>query len=207
MNREKNEKTVMGGVLILISFAVYVFGIVHTANYYSRNKAFTAFLIPPYGFYMGVKGIFGVKPEAQFPPTNIDGENQSTIAGSTDHFEKTYHEDELNRQLTHREIMERAIEKMNEGLPRTDGLYRLNKVEVVNDYTYGYHGTLLNIPTYTNEFENYPLELKQLAVNNVCSDAQGQIAAKSGSHAIYYNYALDGSFLFSVEVTPKDCGY
>lgn len=44
-------------------------------------------------------------------------------------------------------------------------------------------------------------------MNNVCSNALGQIAAKSGSHAIYYNYALDGSFLFSVDVTPKDCGY
>lgn len=39
MNREKNEKTVMGGVLLIVVFAIYVFGIVHTATYYSRDKA------------------------------------------------------------------------------------------------------------------------------------------------------------------------
>ena len=207
MTKEKNEKTVMSGVLLLLVLAIYIFGIIHTAVNYSRNKALTAFLIPPYGLYMGVKGMFGIKQEPQSQQTNKNFEDHNIIDGGSKLSDKNQQEYEIKRQLTRRELMESTIKEMNEGLPRSDGLYRLDKVEVVNDFTYGYHGTLLNIPTYTNEFENYPLELKQLAVNNTCSDPQGQIVAKSGSHAIYYNYALDGSFLFSVEVTPTDCGY
>ncbi|MBD0222185.1 hypothetical protein, partial [Acinetobacter baumannii] len=191
MNREKNEKTVMGGVLLIVVFAIYVFGIVHTATYYSRDKAFTTFLIPPYGVYMGIKGMFGIKQEPQFQQTNRRFEEKKIIDGTNNSSDENKQVYETNSKINNRESMESAIKRMNEGLPRSDGLYRLDKVEVVNDYTYGYHGTLLNIPTYTNEFENYPLQLKQLAVNSTCSDPQGQIAAKSGSHAIYYNYALD----------------
>ncbi|HCA5261440.1 TPA: hypothetical protein MW256_003648 [Acinetobacter baumannii] len=191
MTKEKDEKTVIGGVFILIAFVIYIFGVVHSASHYSKNKALTAFLIPPYGFYMGLKGFFGSQPETQFLPTNKnDTENQK-----------------IKSSLTQRELMEKSIEVMNQGLPRSEGLYRLDKINVVNDHTYGYHGTLLNVPTYTNEFESQALELKLSAVNKVCTDPQGQIAARSGTHAIFYSYALDGSFLFSVEVTPADCGY
>lgn len=191
MTKEKDERIVIGGVFILIAFVIYIFGVVHSASHYSKNKALTAFLIPPYGFYMGIKGFFGSNPETQFFPKNkANGEKQ-----------------EIKSSPTQRELMEKSIEVMNQGLPRSEGLYRLDKVNVVNDYTYGYHGTLLNVPTYTNEFESHALELKQSAINNICTDPQSKIAAKSGSHAIYYNYALDGSFLFSIEITPQDCGY
>ncbi|MEX5755619.1 hypothetical protein [Acinetobacter baumannii] len=191
MAKEKDEKIVIGGVVTLIAFVIYIFGVVHSASHYSKNKALTAFLIPPYGFYMGIKGFFGSNPETQFLSTN---------STNTEKYE-------IKSPLTQRELMEKSIEVMNQGLPRTEGLYRLDKVNVVNDYTYGYHGTLLNVPTYTNEFESQALELKLSAVNKICTDPQGQIAAKSGTHAIFYSYALDGSFLFSVEITPQDCGY
>ncbi len=191
MAKEKDEKIVIGGVFTLIAFVIYIFGVVHSASHYSKNKALTAFLIPPYGFYMGIKGFFGGNLETQFLSTN---------SANTEKYE-------IKSPLTQRELMEKSIEVMNQGLPRTEGLYRLDKVNVVNDYTYGYHGTLLNVPTYTNEFESQALELKLSAVNKVCTDPQGQIAAKSGAHAIFYSYALDGSFLFSVEITPQDCGY
>jgi len=222
MSREKNEKTVMGGVLVLIAFAIYIFGIVHTATYYSRDKAFTAFLIPPYGLYMGVKGIFGSKPETQVQATNEsaientannneimntsnnDKEGQSHLA---ERVEPPIEPDSSVTTQNRRELMEQSISALNQYLPRAEGAYYVGKITVIDDYTYGYHVTLLEVPSYSTESVNNAQNVRNAAISMVCNDSQWQKSVQTGANSQFNYYAANGDLLISVIVTPEDCGY
>ncbi|MDC5162631.1 hypothetical protein ACJOYG_05340 [Acinetobacter baumannii] len=221
MNREKNEKTVMGGVLVIIIFAIYVFGIVHTATYYSRDKAFTAFLIPPYGFYMGIKGMFGIKQEPQFQTANesvIENtvKNNVTMNTSnkdegqgypTERIEQPMQPDSSVTMLNRRELMEQSISALNQYLPRSEGAYYVGKITVIDDYTYGYHVTLLEVPSYSTESINNAQNVRNAAISMVCNDPQWQKSVQTGARSQFNYYAANGDLLLRITVEPKDCGY
>lgn len=219
MSKENSDKSVLVGVFVLIGFAIYVLGVIHTANNFSKDKALSAFLIPPYGFYMGVKAIFNSNPQKDaFDAENHNSENQSEI----ERLAKENVENQLTKAketsldnshggesstTANLEIMNKLVANMNQGLPHIENGYRLDKVEVLNDHTYAYYGTYITIPTYISDLQNNFDLIKQQTVQNVCSDPQGFKAAESGAYAVFNSYAMDGSLLISVEITPADCGY
>ncbi|WP_373357899.1 hypothetical protein ACEN3H_13715 [Acinetobacter lactucae] len=221
MNREKNEKTVMGGVLVIIIFAIYVFGIVHTATYYSRDKAFTTFLIPPYGFYMGVKGMFGIKPDTQFQTANEsaieNNVNKNEIMSPSNNYEEQSNlAERLEQSMEHdssittqnrRKLMEQSIIALNQYLPRAEGAYYVGKITVIDDYTYGYHVTLLEVPSYTTESVNNAQNARNAAISMVCNDPQWQKSVQTGARSQFNYYAANGDLLLRITVEPKDCGY
>lgn len=199
MSKENSDKSVLGGVFMLIIFAIYILGIVHTANNFSKDKALSAFLIPPYGFYMGVKSIFN---------PNSNGKDQ--FPEDTDSSKNAYSNSQISTSYspkTRLQLMDEMVANMNQGLPRTENGVRLDQITVVNDHTYGYDSTILNIPTYTDELLNNYQTLKQALVVEACSAPQNRKAAQSGASAVMNYYAVNGSLLVSIEITPVDCGF
>lgn len=214
MSKENSDKLVLSGVFVLIAFAIYVFGIIHTANNFSKDKVLSAFLIPPYGFYMGVKAIFNLNSQKgvvaienhseieRLATENVENQLAKAKETSLDNSQG-----EKSSTTTNLEIMNKLAADINQGLPHIENGYRLDKVEVLNDHTYAYYGTYIMIPTYISDLQNNFDLIKQQTVQNVCSDPQGFKAAESGAYAVFNSYAMDGSLLISLEITPADCGY
>ncbi|WP_333670038.1 hypothetical protein [Acinetobacter guillouiae] len=224
MSNGNSDKSVLGGVFVLIGFAIYVLGVIHTANNFSKDKALSAFLIPPYGFYMGVKSIFNPNSNSkdQFPEDTDSSTNltpaetsaQNTIREAfkdgPPNSKNVYNNNQVGTGYspkTRLQLMEEMVVNMNQGLPRTENGIRIDHISVINDYTWGYDATVLNIPRYTDELQKNSHMLKQQLITYICSDSQSLKAAQSGESAVINYYAVDSSLLISIEITPADCGF
>ncbi|WP_151780341.1 hypothetical protein [Acinetobacter bereziniae] len=216
MSKENSDKSVLGGVFILIVFAIYVLGVIHTANNFSKDKALSAFLIPPYGFYMGVRAIFNSNPQKNV----VEAENHNS---EIERLAKENVDSEIARVNAENRLknvqngndasqiklkaMEEIVNNMNQGLPHIENGIRLDKVIVIDDHTYGYESTLLNFATYTDELQKNSQALKNDLAHSACSTPNNIKAAQSGASSVFNYYANDGSLLLSLEITPADCGY
>lgn len=224
MSKENSDKSVLGGVFILLAIAIYIFGIIHTASNISKDKALSAFLIPPYGFYMGVKAIFNPNNNSkdQLPedtnesknltPAEISAQNtiRETFKDGPSNSRNIYNNNQIgtgHSPKTKLQLMEEMLVNMNQGLPRTENGIRIDQISVINDHTWRYDSTVLNIQVYTDELQKNSQMLKELLIKDVCSDPQGLQAAQSGESAVLNYYAVDGSLLVSIEISPADCGF
>jgi len=217
MSKENSDKSVLGGIFVLIAFTIYVFGIIQTANNFSKEKALSAFLIPPYGFYMGIKGMFSSDHQKENTSTE---ENTFEKLSKTERLAKENVENEITRAnsasntqdsdyapQTKLQLMQEMAISMSRGLPHTENGMRLDKIIVIDDHTYGYESTLLNFATYTDELLKNSQTIKNELLQSACSTPNNIKAAQSGTSAVFNYYALDGSLLVSIEITPADCGF
>ena len=101
-------------------------------------------------------------------------------------------------------VMSQSANELNKSCPMmVDKDTRLDNAIAIEDKTFQYNYTLINLNKSTLDIENFRSYMKPIIVNSVSSNPDLKIYRDNNVTMSYYYKDKNGEFLTKIEVTPE----